>query len=246
MKTRYFYFFAVGVSVLLLLLLTVHRYREKNPNAKSTTAFQYITEKLNKMGITANGVEVDIQSGIVKWSPSSKWGEYYGNPSSNSQAIVPAILELHQTLKANPQGIRGCYQTKWGLMRLYIKGDVVTGTFNYYGRNHIIGKLKDNILVGVWIRPANKKHPMIVGPLQLAFAKNWSSFRSVWRYKKQPQFNNKWVGTRIKCPARGTKITEKPVPGGPGVPVRTKPGQAKPSGPPGGKMPQNSAPSTNQ
>lgn len=235
--------------------------KEKNPNAKPITAFQYITDQLNKMGITANGVDVNMASSIVNWSPDSKWGEYYGDPSSKSQAIAPIILELHQALKANPQEITGCYQTKWGLLRLYVKDDVVAGTFFYYGRNHIIGKLKDNILVGLWIRPANNKRPIVVGPVQFAFAEGWSSFKSVWRYKKEPQFKSKWVGTKIPCPAKGTKLTQNLVPGGPGVPVKAKPGQgkpglgkpgqpkpgqAKPGNPTEGKMPQKSPPSAQQ
>lgn len=216
--------------------------KERKPDAQSVTAFQFITDKLNKMGITANDVEVDLDNGIVKWSPNSKWVEYYGKPSSESQPIAPIILKLRQTLKANSQGIRGCYKTKWGLLRLYVKDDVVVGTFDYYGRKHIIGKLKDNILVGVWISPAKNKRPMLVGPIQFAFSKNWSAFRSVWRYQKQPQFTNKWVGTKIKCPDKGTKLPQIKDLGGPGVPSKPKPGQGKPGSPTGAKMPQKNLP----
>jgi len=219
--------------------------QERNQQTPPITPFQFITDKLNKMDITVKGVDVDIKNGIVKWGSHSKWGEYYGKPSSESQAIAPSILQLHEAIKANPQNIRGCYQTKWGLLRLYMKDDVVTGTLNYYGPTHFIGKLKDNILVGTWIRPAHNKRPMLVGPMQFAFVNNWSAFRSVWRYKKAPELNNKWVGKKIQCPAMGTKLEQKLVPGGPGVPAKPekdKTEQAKPGKPVGEKKPQKKLP----
>lgn len=220
--------------------------RGKNLQAKPT-AFQFITKKLNKMGITANGVEIDVTTGTVKWNPNSKWGEYYGKPSSNSQPIAPSILQLHQAIKADPKGIRGCYKTKWGLLRLFTNGDIVTGTLNYYGPTLIIGKLKDNILVGIWIKPAHNKRPMLVGPIQFAFAEKWSAFQSVWKFKKEPQYKNKWVGVKTRCPARGEKLTPKLIPGGPGVPSNARPRQqGKPGNPVGGKIPQKSPPSAKQ
>lgn len=259
MKTRNFYYFAIGICVLLVLILLWVMYKGHHPrvptarNAKAfqartpgssqpkrqqpanqtITAFQFITDKLNKMGVTITSVDVDVKNGIVKWDSNSKWGEYYGKSDSKSQTISPVILKQHQKAKTDPQGIRGCYQTKWGLLRLYIKDDVVTGTLSYYGPTHIIGKLKDNILVGTWIRPAYKNRPMLVGPMQFAFSNDWSSFKSVWKYKKEPEFNSNWEGTKIACPARGTKLEQKLVPGGPGVPVRPKPkpGEAKPGNP---------------
>lgn len=271
MKTQHFYYFAAGVCALLLILLLIAYYpkstskdqaagpknqktaplnqtvapRGKNPNAPTVTAFQFVTDKLNKMGIAANGVDIDVKAGTVKWGSNSKWGEYYGKPGSDSQAIAPMIMQLHQDIKANPQGIRGCYQTKWGILRLFVKDDVVTGTLFYYGPVHIIGKVKDNILVGVWIRPANKKRPMLTGPVQFAFAQNWSAFRSVWKFKKEPQFNSKWVGTKIKCPPGKIKPTQNLEPGGIGMPIKPKPGQPKP-GPTGAMMPQKSPPPVKQ
>lgn len=277
MKTRIFYFFAIAICAVLavILLLVFHKgdqtralrkfgvmpARYQATTSPSITPFQYITDKLDKMGITADGIDVDLANGTVKWSPNSKWGEYFGKPSAQSQPIAPIILQQRQAVKATPQDIRGCYQTKWGLLRLYMKDDVVLGTLNYFGPVHIIGKLKDNILVGIWVSPAHKKRPMLVGPIQLAFANKWSVFRGVWKYKKAPIFNNRWVGTKIPCPAKGTKLTQELVPGGPGVPAKPKPGQGKPGqlqpgqpkpgqgkpgGPAGKQMPQRRPPPANQ
>jgi len=249
MKTKYFYFFGIGVSLLLLLLLLVGKNpsekiswlaithhkdvrdrntilaESQNPTASNNhkqTAFQYIADIVHKKGFFAKGAEIDVKSGVVKWDKSSKWGELYGNPPSHSHPIAPVILKQHHVQKANPKAIQGCYQTNWGLLRLYIKDDVVVGTFNYYGRKHIIGKLKDNLLIGIWIHPSIIHPVLMAGPFQFAFSENWTSFNGTWRYKNQKQFSKVWSGKKITCPLKGAKPNKKPVPGGPGVPGKAK------------------------
>lgn len=197
--------------------------QQRNPDVDPSVAFQRVSDALSQLGITIRDINVDTQHGVVNWGPDSNWGEYYGNPPSHSYQIEPFILKQRRVLQAKPEIIRGCYRTNWGPMRLYIKGDTVVGTFNYFGRNNIIGKLKDNILVGIWVRPARNNRPMKSGAFQFAFTENWSSFKGVWRYKGKVPLLKRWHGRKVKCPRTFGQATEKPLPGGPGVPRRSNP-----------------------
>lgn len=208
--------------------------RKNNPNRLSpppqsrgqpedpNMAFQRLADLLNQLGITTNDIFIDLKHWTVNWGPHSNWNEYYGNPPTHTYRIEPVIQKQHLVLKAPPQLINGCYRTNWGTMRLYVKGDVVIGTFKYFGINHLIGKLKDNIMVGIWVRSARNNRPIRSGAFQFAFTENWSSFKGVWRYKgKVPLFRN-WSGKKIQCPSAFERPTQKPIPGGPGVPGRVK------------------------
>lgn len=126
-------------------------------------------------------------------------------------------MEQYSTSVTRPDFTEGCYQTNWGFMHLCVQDDIVVGTFNYYGRNYVVGKLQDNILAGVWVRPAKNQSPAQSGIFEFAFAENSRSFNGVWGDKGQNP-SGLWNGVKIACPRKLAAVTKKPALGGPGVP----------------------------
>lgn len=196
------------------------------PGPNPNIVYQQILDSLNQLGISTKNIVIDTKAGIVNWSPDSNWGEYYGKPGSQSHPITPFILKQYREMKAQPQAIWGCYRTNWGLMNLYIKDDVVTGTLSSLYRNTFIGKLKDNILVGIWMRSAKQKDTMKTGAFQIAFTENWAAFKGLWSYKGKPPLKGRWFGKKVKCPLNEERPFKKPMPGKPGAQKRPQPGQA--------------------
>lgn len=164
------------------------------------TLIDIITGILNGQGIDLNGLNINIDNGTIDFGGDSGWGSFYGDSSATSVPLNQSIVNQHVVTKDNPRNIKGCYDTNFGIMRLHIKGnDEVTGTYHYNGKvQYLKGKLKDNVLVGVWMEDINGKQANKVGTFQFVFKPKWASFKGFWGQDKN--VNQAWDGTKIKCP----------------------------------------------
>lgn len=169
------------------------------------------------LGISIDGVDIIIidGGGYINWCDTCGWGGYYGDATLLTYPIEPGIITQHIVMKAPPKSLTGCYKTTWGIMRLHVKDDKVTGTFKRKGKasGQIVGKLKDNLLIGMWIKPGkDKKDKKAVktGPFQFAFTEDWMKFTGVWGKKGEVPLKKDWNGKRIKCPPKEPEPKEKP------------------------------------
>lgn len=166
------------------------------------TLIDIINTLLNGLGIDTNSLNINVDNGSLNFGGGSNWGSFYGDPSATSVPMSQDVINQHVVTKDNPKNIKGCYKTTFGIMRLHIKdNNTVTGSYHYHNRvQYLKGKLKDNILVGVWMEDVEGKKADKVGTFQFAFKPKWASFTGFWGNKGEKKLTNKWDGKKIKCP----------------------------------------------
>lgn len=175
------------------------------------TLIDLINQLLNGLGIDITTININIDNGTIDFGGDTGWGSYWGYPGASSAPLADEITQQHIVTKDNPRNIKGCYQTTYGILRLHIKdNNNVTGSYHYKGKvQYLKGKLKDNILAGVWMENIHGKQAGKVGTFQFAFQPKWASFKGLWGNKGDKKLTHTWDGKKIKCPLPKKKEASK-------------------------------------